>query len=102
MRGDPFAPVRGHIAAARRRAGFTQSRLAEEADVSLDFVKNLETRRKALIVPGDTRSPDDYSGFARVCRALGEDPLAILRAYGMLREETPWASVVDDQDLEVY
>jgi len=84
---DPFAPIRGHIAAARHRSGYTQGELAEAADVSVDFVKNLETRRRSLIVPGDTRSPDDYSGFARVCRALNEEPLAILRAHGMLRED---------------
>lgn len=84
---DLFAPVREHMAAARRRRRLTQADLADLADVAVDTVKNLETRRRAIIIPGDTRSPEDYSGFARICRALGEDPLAILRAHGMLREE---------------
>lgn len=76
-----FAEVRSHVAAARRRRGLSQEDLADLAGVERSFLANLETRLAGLTHGG--RRPT-WPKFAAVCRALGEDPAAVLRAKGLL------------------
>lgn len=83
MAGD-FGSVRRHLKDARARRGWTQERLAEAADVEVQLVSDLETRRRKVTIPGDGKSPEDWDRFSRVCRALGEDPVVILKAQGLM------------------
>lgn len=81
---NTFAKVRAHLQAARNRREWTQEQLAEMADVELEKVKNLESRRSAILIPGDQRSPTDWADFSAICQALGEDPVAVLRLNGVM------------------
>lgn len=81
---DDFAPVRAHLQAARKREGLTQEALAEKAGVEVQYVADMESRRRSVTIPGTRKSPDDWAKFRAVAVALGEDAETILRACGLL------------------
>lgn len=63
---------------------WTQRDLGREADVPFSWVEHLENAKACIMIPGDRRSPEDWSRFKLVCEALDLDGLDELRKADLL------------------